>query len=116
MKKYVFMGFAAAILAGCGNKTETFLGVECEKVATGERGDYVLKCPITQETTMIQSQEPNAMFASVNPAEYAADKEHTYVNIVPNDCGENTAGYRVLVKEPVFDGTTMYAVSFCMQQ
>lgn len=116
MKKYMFVGFAAAILAGCGEKTETFIGAECEKIATGERGDYVLKCPITPELTMVQSQEPNALFASVNPTEYANDAENIYVNVVPNDCGENMAGYRVLVKEPKFEEGSMYAVSFCIQQ
>lgn len=116
MKKYMFVGFAAAMLAGCGNKTETFIGAECEKIAKGENGDYVLKCPITPELAMVQQQEPNAMFASVNPTEYATDAEHIYVNVVPNNCGENVPGYRVLVKEPVFEEGKMYAVSFCIQQ
>ncbi len=116
MKKYMFVGFAAAVLAGCGEKTETFIGAECEKIVTGERGDYVLKCPITPELTMVQTQEPNALFASVNPTEYASDAEHIYVNVVPNDCGDDVAGYRVLVKEPKFEEGSMYAVSFCIQQ
>lgn len=116
MKKYMFVGFAAAVLAGCGDKTETFIGAECERVATGENGDYVLKCPITPELAMVQQQDANARFASVNPTEYATDSEHIYVNVVPNDCGENTAGYRILAKEPVFNEESMYAISFCITQ
>jgi len=116
MKKYMFVGFAAAVLAGCGSKTETFLGIECERGVKGANGDYVLKCPVTDELKMVQSQEPNAMFASVNPAEYAADAEHIYINVVPNDCGDKTNGYRVLVKDPVLDGESLYAVSFCVKQ
>jgi len=112
----MFVGFAAAILAGCGSKTESFLGIECEKIAKGDAGDYVLKCPVTDELTMVQSQEPNAMFKSINPTEYAADVEHIYINVVPNDCDEGTSGYRILAKEPVFDGETMYAVGFCVKQ
>lgn len=120
MKKYVLVGFVAAILAGCSSnesKTETFMGVECEKVATGERGDYVLKCPITPELEAIQVQEANAGFLSAgNPVDYASDAESIYVNVVQNDCGDDTVGYRVMVKEPVFDGETMYAVTHCVQE
>lgn len=116
MKKYMFVGFAAAVLAGCGSKTESFLGIECERIAKGESGDYVLKCPATDELKMVQSQEPNAMFASANPTEYAGDVEHIYINVVPNDCGEDANGYRILAKEPVFDGEAMYAVGFCVKQ
>ena len=125
MKKYMLVGFAAAILAGCSSnesKTETFMGVECENIATGELGDYVLKCPIAQELEAVQAQEANAMFISGRDNYYhgfnvfEADVEHIYVNVVPNDCGDNTVGYRVMVKEPVFDGETMYAVAHCVQE
>lgn len=116
MKKYMFVGFAAAILAGCGEKTETFVGAECEKIAKGANGEYVLKCPITEELTMVQQQEANARFAGIDPAPYVADAEHIYVDVVPNDCGEKTSGYRILVKEPVFDEESLYAVSFCITQ
>ena len=40
--------------------------------------------------------------------------QHIFVNVVPNQCGEGTTGYRVMVKEPVFDGVAMYAVEKCM--
>lgn len=118
MKKYVFIGFAAAVLAACGNgsKTETVLGAECERVARGEQGDYVLKCPITPELESLQAQEANAMFLSADASEYANDAEHIYIDVVKNDCGENTVGYRILVKEPVFDGEKLYAVVACVQK
>lgn len=124
MKKYVLVGFAAAILAGCDSNAEiettSFMGVECEKVATGEQSDYVVKCPVTPELEEIQAQEANAMFMSgldyYDFNGYAADVEHIYVNVVQNDCGDDTVGYRVMVKEPVFDGETMYAVTHCVQE
>lgn len=119
MKKYMFIGFAAAVLAACGNndkKTETVMGAECERIANGPNGDYVLKCPITPELESLQTQEANAMFQSSFDTEYANDAEHIYVNVVENECGENTVGYRILVKEPVLDGEQMYASGTCVQK
>jgi len=117
MKKILFAGVVAALLAGCGNSAETVtvFDAECETVLTGERGDVVAKCPVTEQLAAIQNETPNAKFLSVDPTTLLAlDAEHVYVNIVDGDCGENTIGYRVIVQNPVFDGEAFYAVNKCV--
>lgn len=80
----------------------------------------LVRCPIVFELEVIQSETPNVMFieggvGEKNFSEYVSeDKEHIYVNIVKDECGKGTTGYRVIVKEPVIDGTSMYAVGKCM--
>ena len=113
----MLIGFAAVILTGCDSKTETLMGVECEKIATGERGDYVLKCPSAPKMEKFRSMEANAMFLSAgDPASYVADKEHIYINVIKNGCGDNTIGYRILAKDAVFDDGVPYAVNVCKKR
>jgi hypothetical protein len=90
----------------------TVMGTECEVVAEFEQST-VVKCAVTPELVAIQAETPTAMFVEGAPETYV-DAEHIFVNIVPNECGEGTTGYRVMVKEPVFDGVAMYAVDKCM--
>lgn len=117
MKKYLFIGAIAAALTGCGDKvnTVTVLDAECKQVITGERGDVLVKCPITEQLTAFQSETPSAMFLSIDPTTLLElDAEHIYVDIVDGDCGEDTIGYRIMVQNPVFDGETWYAVGKCI--
>ena len=117
MKKSIIVGAMSLAILGCGKNAEsiTVFDTECESVITGERGDAVVKCPITEQLTAIQNETPNAMFLSVDPTTLLAlDAEHVYVNIVDGDCGENTVGYRVIVQNPVYDGEAFYAVNKCV--
>lgn len=122
MKKMLFILPFALFASACNaENTETVevFGVECEWVADGEMSSLV-RCPIVPELEAVQGEVPNAMFqdgdfGEKNFSEYVSeDKEHIYVNIVKDECGKGTTGYRVIVKEPVIDGTSMYAVGKCM--
>lgn len=121
MKKvFVLPMLCGALLAACGTKDNSVevLGQKCEKVATGERGDFVAKCPVTPEFDAIRNAAKNAMFVSVSPSEEAiADAENVYVNVVPAGTFENINGtcYRFLGVGQVLDGETMYAVEVCEQ-
>ena len=90
---------------------------KCEKFGSdGKRGDWIVKCDMTDEMRQIQTDTPNAMFLSAGadfttPAEMQADTEHVYINIVPSECGPNTTGYRVLTKTN--PETKMYATIIC---
>jgi hypothetical protein len=117
MKKLLILPVVLG-LAACGSeevKTMTVMGTECEVVKAFETSTIV-KCPVVAELAAIQAEAPNAMFIQFGDLahEQFTDAEHIFVNIVPNDCGEGTTGYRVMVKEPVFDGVAMYAVDKCM--
>ena len=121
MKKLLILPVVLAV-AACGTddvqKVDVF-GTECDVVATSVNGDSSVKCPVTPELEAIQAMEANSMFVSgdfaeKNITEYAADTEGVWVNLNPNECGDGTMGYRVMVKNPVLDGVAMYAVSQCM--
>ncbi len=118
MKKSIIVGAISLAVLGCGADAETVtvFDAECETVLTGERGDVVAKCPVTEQLAAIQTETPNAMFLSVDPATLILDADRVYVNIVDGDCGENTVGYRVLVNNPVFDGEALYAVFKCVEK
>lgn len=119
MKKSIIIGAVSLAMLGCGADAETVavFDAECENVMTGERGDVVVKCPITEQLAATQNETPNAMFLSVNPTTLSAlDAEHVYVNIIDDDCGENTVGYRVIVQNPVYDGEAFYAVAKCVEK
>lgn len=118
MKKSIIVGAMSLAMLGCGTDAETVtvLDAECESVITGERGDMVVKCPITEQLAAIQNEAPTAQFLSVDPATLILDADRVYVNIVDGDCGENTVGYRVLVNNPVFDGEALYAVFKCVEK
>lgn len=122
MKKFAAMVIACAAVAACSSKdTVNVLGQNCQKVATGERGDMLVKCPVSQELAAVQAVAADSMYLSTNADagvkfdEIASDAEHVYVNVIPAGTmeGQNTNCYRVTVKEPVFDGAAMYTVEIC---
>jgi hypothetical protein len=118
MKKLLILPVVLGV-AACGSeevKTMTVMGTECEVVKAFD-ASTIVKCATTPELVAIQAETPNAMFVNkiggIAPEQFA-DAEHIFVNIVPNQCGEGKTGYRVMVKEPVFDGVAMHAVDKCM--
>ena len=122
MKNLLFVLPVALIVSACNaenTKTVDVLGVECEWVAEGEKSSLV-RCPIVPELEIIQRETPDAMFidgdfGEKNFSEYVSeDKEHIYVNIVKDECGKGTTGYRIIIKDPVIDGVSMYAVDKCI--
>jgi len=121
MKKMLVLPvLCGALLAGCSSQDNSIevLGQKCEKVATGEKGDFVAKCPVIPELDAIRGAEKNATFLSVVPtAEIIADTESVYVDVVPANTVEGVAVncYRVLGVNPVVDGEAMYAVEVCEQ-
>lgn len=120
MKKLFVCGVAAALIAGCSEKpkdTEVkILDTSCEKVLTFEQGDFIAKCPVSTALEMLQSQAPNARFVQagdLNLADLVADTDHVYVDVIPAgayDWAEKLE-YRVMVKEPNFEGDAMWAVA-----
>ena len=121
MKKLLIIPALAAV-AACDSADKvqnvTVLGVECEVIATGEMGDILAKCPMDAGFEPMRAQAATAKFVSagkdvVNLAELAADAEHVYINVVENDCGENTIGNRIMVKDAVIDEESMYAAVVC---
>jgi len=119
MKKFLFAGFAAAILAGCGGNNDStimVLDAQCETVAKGAQENFVVKCPVTEQLAEMQSREADTMFVNgrdfYDMDAYAADAEHIYVEINPNASNGNQPIYRVMIKNPVFDDKTMYSVMF----
>lgn len=122
MKKLLLVIPVILISAACNGENTKIVdvfGVECEWVADGEMSSLV-RCPVVSELEVIQSETPNVMFiegdfGEKNFSEYLReDKEHIYVNIVKDECGKDTTGYRIIVKEPVIDGVSMYAVDKCI--
>jgi hypothetical protein len=118
MKKMIICGIAAALVAGCSEKKEEIkvFEVPCEKVVAFEQGDMIVKCPIAESLTVIQSQTPTAQFVQggdFNYADAVADAEHIYVNVIPAGSYEwaSKTEYRIMVKEPNFEGDAMWAVA-----
>ena len=118
MKKIIMCGIAAALVAGCSEKKEEIkvFEVPCEKVVAFEQGDMIVKCPGTEILTTLQSQTPNAKFVQggdFNYADAVADAEHIYVNVIPAGSYEwaSKTEYRIMVKEPNFEGDAMWAVA-----
>ena len=105
MKKLIFCGAAAAIIAGCSSteKQITVFDTKCDQVAKFDAGTMVVKCPMSRIMTAIQQQKPNNKFVNIDGlplAEFAADTEHAYVEIIPNTTfgsKENQTQYRVMV-------------------
>ena len=119
MKKYLFIGAIAAALTGCGDKvnTVTVLDAECKQVITGERGDVLVKCPITEQLTAFQSETPSAMFLSIDPTTLLElDAEHIYVNVIPAGVfdGVTYTEYRVMAKDADLNAER-WSVSFSIQ-
>lgn len=117
MKKYLFCLLGTCFI-GVANGAENFtvMGQVCEQVAVASdnSGEVIVRCPASAELLQKRDGVANSMFLSIAPSdEMLQDTENIYVNIVPNECGPDTIGYRVLVKNPVIDGEQMYANGFC---
>lgn len=113
MKKLLLI-LPVVALAACSQEKTLVSG--CEKVVTSETGGDIYKCPMSEELAAIQAMEANAMFNTLeglDAAAVAADAENVYVNIYGTCEQEGQVAYRVMVKNPVFDGNTMYAVEVC---
>ncbi|MBO4480736.1 MAG: hypothetical protein J5742_03905 [Alphaproteobacteria bacterium] len=120
MKKLFVCGVAAALIAGCSEKPKStevkVLDASCEKIATFEQGDFIVKCPVSTALQMLQTQTPNARFVQagdLNLADLSADADHIYVDVIPAgayDWAEKLE-YRVMVKEPNFEGDAMWAIA-----
>lgn len=122
MKKLFICSAAVAMLAGCSSKPETVpvFDANCEKVAVFEQGDMIVKCPVIESLAAIQAQEPTAKFVQGGEVDFvaaAADAEHIYVNVIPAGAYEwaEKLEYRVMVKEPNFEGDAMWAVSVVVE-
>ncbi len=112
MKKLLLI-LPVIALAACSQEKTLVSG--CEKVVASENGD-VYKCPMTEELAAIQAMEANVMFNTLDGldvAAVAADAENVYINIYGSCEQEGQVAYRVMVKNPVFDGKAMYAVEVC---
>lgn len=132
MKKFLFAGVAAAILAGCSENSQdeiiTVLDAKCERVAVASNGreNFVVKCPITERLNEIRARTPDSMFIgpydAIEPntvgvyAMATTDVEHIYVEVNPNASNGNQPIYRVMVQNPVIDGNTMFSVMAFEQQ
>ena len=121
MKKLVFCGAAAAILAGCSAKEEQVpvMDAICDKVQTFEAGDMIVKCPVTMGLDGIRSQPANSQFVNGGDlplAEFAADAEHIYVNVIPAGVfdGVTYTEYRVMAKDADLNAER-WSVSFSIQ-
>lgn len=105
MKKLIFCGAAAAIIAGCSSKDEPIVvfDAQCEQVAKFDSGNMIVKCPVTRILGMAQQKDPNNTFSQWGDlplAEFAADTEHAYVDVVPAGTAEGPMGrkqFRVMV-------------------
>ena len=123
MKKLLVLPMLCGVLglAACSSSENTvdIFGQKCEKIATGEQGDFIAKCPVAPELDSIRAADKNSQFLSavVNFEEVAADAEHIYVNVIPAGTIGNVPVncYRVLGTEPVVDTTVMYATEICIQ-
>lgn len=124
MKKFLFAGVVAAILAGCSensqDETITVLDAKCERVANGYQNNFVVKCPITEKLAEVQAGTPNHMFIDgldfYDLNAYATDAQHIYVEVNPNASNGTQPIYRVMVQNPVIDGNAMYSVMAFEQQ
>lgn len=124
MKKITVFGLltVALVATGCSKSSDTIdiFGTKCEKIATFEQGDIIAKCPLTDGLVAIQSQTPNSKFVQggdLNLPEIATDAEHIYVNFIPAGSYDwaTKDEYRVMVKNPNFDGESMWTVSVVIE-
>ena len=116
MKKLLLI-LPVVALAACGSEQKTLVS-GCEKILSNEVAGDVYKCPMSEDLAAIQALEANAMFKTtdgLDVAAIAADTENVYINVFAEDkCpAEGQVWYRVMVKNPTFDGKAMYAVELC---
>ena len=125
MKKVLIYGAAIAAIAGCSAKSTDEVKVfdaSCEKVVVFDRGDMIVKCPISETLASLQDQAPTGQFVTwgdVNFMGAVADAEHVYVNVIPAGAYEWAAQkeYRIMVKDPVIeDENSLYTVSVLIQE
>ena len=113
MKKLVLI-LPVVALAACNQQKTLVSG--CEKIVTNELGGDIYKCPMTEELAAIQAMDANSMFGSIENFDIGnaiADTEHVYVNIYGQCAEQGQVAYRVIVKNPVIDGESMYSVEVC---
>lgn len=125
MKKLLIYGAAIAAIAGCSEKKADegvkVFDATCEKVVVFEQGDMIVKCPVNETLASLQDQTPTGIFVphdNYNVSEVAADAEHIYVNVIPAGSYEwaENKEYRIMVKNPVVDGESLYTVSVVVQE
>ena len=117
MKKYLLTAMIIATTATAAHAIDIS---ECEKWSEpGPRGDWIVKCDATDELRELQSGEATAMTLSATTGAIAfaimtKDKKYVYINVVPNDCGPDTTGYRIIkpTDDKYNDGDT-YAIPLC---
>ncbi len=119
MKKLLSLFTVILVCSACNaENTVDVLGVECQWVADGMTSTLV-KCPFDSELDAIRSVTPSAMFqegdfGEKHFTEYMTEFPNSIlVNVVPGDCGKDTTGYRIIVRDPVIDDVSMYAVAKC---
>lgn len=125
MKKILICGAAIAAIAGCSAKEETndvkIFDASCEKVATFEQGDMIVKCPTNETLASLQEQTPTGMFVQGEGFDFAAaaaDAEHVYVNVIPAGAYDWAAKteYRIMVKNPNFEEGSFWTVSVLAEE
>lgn len=90
-------------------RAEFLLKASCEKIITGERGDYVMKCDSPIRFKHILEREKTTKFLSAGKdhiTEYLADKDSIYVNVI-----EKEKCFRVMAPNSDING--WYAVEGC---
>ena len=121
MKKIILCAASVFVIAACGRANAvTVMDAQCDQIAIGERGDVLVRCPVTEQLAGLQAATADSMFLSV-PLDAAdlADNEHIYVNVLSdadNYCDGGTE-IRVLVRGfvPDWDNMPMYTVSHCVK-
>ena len=115
MKTKLLFGLSLlVILFSCTNDDSSMPGLaDVRQIATTDV--YVSVLDTNKTVNMDKAKYVAQLYREKNFSEYVSeDKEHIYVNIVKDECGKDTTGYRIIVKEPVIDGVSMYAVDKCI--
>lgn len=112
MKKYL----TAIIIAGTAISAHAVDISACEKIGEpGPRGDWIVKCTANDELRELQSVDAKCMFLSAgmdNFESMLADTDNIYVNVVPDEFGPDTVGYRVM-QNAKFDYTNPQPYAVC---
>ncbi|MBQ8256215.1 MAG: hypothetical protein IJY99_04610 [Alphaproteobacteria bacterium] len=104
MKKFL-VAFFCVFSVVLNGSAESVMGVECQNVATGADGDYLLKCPMTTDLEVFKKQDVNSVFASVasqvNLVDLAAEQDVIYVNVIPDGCAQGVPAHRFLIRAEI---------------
>ena len=121
MKKLLLLPLlVVGFVSGASADMVDVLGVSCEVVAVGDKSaSQLAKCPIVPELEMVQKEMANVMFLEdnfngQNFKTFVNEKDFIWVNVIVEGCGQGSMSYRILVKDPVFDGKTLYAIEACV--